>query len=149
MSIYLEEGCSFHIRKGEGCFFQNLGQASREYIEEVAIYFIFQSLYWICYNITSVLCFGNLAVRHWDLISSTRDQTGTLRIGRWGLNHWTGNEVLELAIQIQWLVVVGRVQGLYLIHKCLKKSEAQRSCLVCSEGLWRASCTDYECKLNA
>ena len=24
----------------------------------------------------------------------------------------------------------GRVQGLYLIHKCLKKSEAQRLCLV-------------------
>ena len=26
--------------------------------------FLFLSLYWICYNISSVLCFGSLATRH-------------------------------------------------------------------------------------
>ena len=47
---------------------------------------------WTYDNIASVLCFGSLATRHWDLSSLTRDQTGTSCIGRQSLNHWTAME---------------------------------------------------------
>ena len=54
----------------------------------------FKSLYLICYNIVSVLCFGFLAVRHVDLSSPTRAQTYIPCIPRWSLNHWATREVL-------------------------------------------------------
>ena len=54
----------------------------------------FQSLYWICYNIASVLCFGSFwSWGMWDLTSQTRDQTPTPYIWRQSLNHWTTREV--------------------------------------------------------
>ena len=54
----------------------------------------FLSLYWICYNIASVLCFWFFWPQAMcDLSSPTRDQTHTPCIGRWNLNHWTVREV--------------------------------------------------------
>ena len=57
------------------------------------IYFF--NLYWICYNITSVLClflfFWPRGI--WDLSSLNEDQTHDACIGRWGLHHWTMREV--------------------------------------------------------
>ena len=50
---------------------------------------IFKSLYWVCYNIASVLCFSFLTTRHVDLNSLTRDGTCTPCVGRQSLNHWT------------------------------------------------------------
>jgi len=44
-----------------------------------------QSLYWTCYNIASVLCFGVLA---WGMCH-LRDWTSTPCPGRQSLNHWT------------------------------------------------------------
>ena len=55
----------------------------------------FKSLYWVCYDIASVLCFGFLAVRRVDLSSLTKDHTHTLCIRRQSLNNWT-TEVLTL-----------------------------------------------------
>ena len=55
----------------------------------------FKSLYWICYNIASVvyiLVFQPWDV--WDLSSQTRDQIWLPALGRWGLNHGTLREVL-------------------------------------------------------
>ena len=58
----------------------------------------FKSLCWICYNISSVLCFVFFffffcSPDMRDLISLTKDQTCTPCIGRWNLNHWTTREV--------------------------------------------------------
>ena len=50
-------------------------------------------LYWICYNIASVLCFGLLAQRHVGSQLSARDRTHTPCIGRQSPNHWTAREV--------------------------------------------------------
>ena len=49
----------------------------------------FLSLYWICNNITSILCFVFLVSSHVDISSPTRDQTCTPCIRRQSLNHWT------------------------------------------------------------
>ena len=58
------------------------------------MWIIFKSLYWICYNITSVLCFGVFwPCSMWDLSSPTRDGNHTPCFGRWSLNHWTTREV--------------------------------------------------------
>ena len=70
----------------------------------------FQSLYWICYSIASVLCFCFLAKTGiWDLSSPSRNQTCTPCIGRpsrnqtctpcigrQSLNHWTAREVPDV-----------------------------------------------------
>ena len=58
----------------------------------------FKKLYWICYNIASVLClfvcFSFFWPRgFWDLSSPHRDQTHNPCIGRRGLNRWTVREV--------------------------------------------------------
>ena len=63
----------------------------------------FLSLYWICYNIVSVLVswlqgIGGHSYRTRDLtptlrVRRTRDLTPTLRVGRGSLNHWTTREV--------------------------------------------------------
>ena len=53
----------------------------------------FLSLYRICNNIASVLCFGFLAKRYRDLSSPIRDQTHTPCTGRQNLNHWTTRKV--------------------------------------------------------
>ena len=50
-------------------------------------------VYWICYNIASVLRFGFLTSSHADPSSPTRDQTCTPCTGRLRLNHWTTREV--------------------------------------------------------
>ena len=52
-----------------------------------------KNLYWICYNIASVLCFVFLPQGMWDLSPPTRDWTWTPCLGRWTLNHWTTREV--------------------------------------------------------
>ena len=52
-------------------------------------------LYWNCYNIASVLCFG-FFFWTWGMcyfISPTRDQTCTPCFRRWSLNHWTAREI--------------------------------------------------------
>ena len=51
------------------------------------------ALYWVCYNIVSVLCFGFWLRGMWDLTSLTRDWTGTPCIVRQSLNHWIAKEV--------------------------------------------------------
>ena len=53
----------------------------------------FKSLYWICYNIVSVLSFGFLAARQVGSSLWTKDRTHTPCIGRQSLNHWTAREV--------------------------------------------------------
>ena len=58
------------------------------------MWFIFQSLYWICYNIASVvLCFGFWLRGIWVLSSLAGDRTCTACVGRWNLNHWTIRKV--------------------------------------------------------
>ena len=54
---------------------------------------IFKSLYWICYNIASVLCLVFWPQDMCDLSYPTRDRTCTPCIGRWSLSHWTSREV--------------------------------------------------------
>ena len=55
------------------------------------------SLYWICYNIVSVLCFGLWRQGMWDLSSLIRDLTNSYPcIERWSLNHWTTREFLPV-----------------------------------------------------
>ena len=55
---------------------------------------IFKSLYWICYNIGSVLCFWVFwPCSMWDLSSPARGRNHTPFFGRWSLNHWTTKEV--------------------------------------------------------
>ena len=56
--------------------------------------FYFSSIYWICYNIASVLGFGFLAISLWDLNSLDRNWTCTPCNGRWNLNHRVVREVL-------------------------------------------------------
>ena len=60
----------------------------------------FKSLYWICNNIVSVLCFGFLFFFFffwlqgmWDLISPTRNQTWMPCIRRWNLKYWPAREI--------------------------------------------------------
>lgn len=55
----------------------------------------FLSLYWICYNVASVLRFGFFGQPGglWDLNLLTRNQTHTPCPGRWSLNHWNTREV--------------------------------------------------------
>ena len=70
-------------------YFSNLSH-HHLFLQPVLLFFFFnvdhlQSLYWTCYNIASVLCFGVLAwgmchLRHW---------TSTPCPGRQSLNHWT------------------------------------------------------------
>ena len=55
---------------------------------------IFQSLYWICHNIASVVfCFGFWLRGIGVLSSPSRDRTCTACVGRWNLNHWTIRKV--------------------------------------------------------
>ena len=58
----------------------------------------FLSLYWICYNIASILCF--LAMRHYGIILTNRskDRTHMPCIGRWSLRHWTAREIPTLSV---------------------------------------------------
>ena len=49
-----------------------------------------KSLYWICYNIASVLVFWLPSM--WDLSPLAGDQTRTLCTARWGLNHWNAGQ---------------------------------------------------------
>ena len=51
-------------------------------------------VYWICWNMASVSCFGFLwPWGMWDLSSPTRDQTHNPCIGRQSLNHWNARKV--------------------------------------------------------
>ena len=52
-----------------------------------------QSLYWICYNIASVSCFGFFPWEAYKILAPHRDQTCTACIEKWSLNHWTAREV--------------------------------------------------------
>ena len=62
----------------------------------------FWSPYWICYNITSVLCILGGPWSMWDLRSPTRDWTRTPCSGRWSLNHWTAREVPTFSFTQPW-----------------------------------------------
>ena len=64
----------------------------------------------------------------WDLSSPTRDQTGTLCIRRWSLNHWTAREranppfFLTIGPYCNWVqkfIDMDSVRTLYLIFKKL------------------------------
>ena len=60
---------------------------------------LFQSLYWICYRIASVLRSGFFWLHGmWDLSSPTRDQTCIPSIGRQSLNHWNDGKILPFWI---------------------------------------------------
>ena len=50
-------------------------------------------VYWICYNIASILCFVPLVKMHVGSYLSTRGRTCTPCNGRQSLNHWTTREV--------------------------------------------------------
>ena len=55
---------------------------------------LFLSLYLICYNIASVLCFGVLAARHVGILAPQPGiEPATCCIGRQSLNQWTTREV--------------------------------------------------------
>ena len=58
----------------------------------------FLSLYWICYNNTSILCFVFLARGMWNLSSLTRDRTCTPCFGSQTLNRWTAREVPRTSV---------------------------------------------------
>ena len=62
------------------------------------MWIIFKVLYWICYKVASVLCFGLFfwPWSIWDLSSPVRDQTHTSCIGWQNLNHWTTKEVPQV-----------------------------------------------------
>ena len=53
----------------------------------------FKILYWICYNIASVVCFGFLALRHMGSYFPNQGSNLNPCIGRWSLNHRTTREV--------------------------------------------------------
>ena len=53
----------------------------------------FKSLYWICYNIASVLTFWFFGLRHVGSSLGAEIETPVLCIGSWSLNHWTTREV--------------------------------------------------------
>ena len=67
----------------------------------------FKNLYWICYNIASVLCFGFLAMRACGILPPQRDQTHTSCIVRWSLSYLTAREVPEHWFCIMCLKTVG------------------------------------------
>ena len=55
---------------------------------------IFKNLFWICYNIASVLCFGFLASRHVRSILATRPGIESTPLhGPQYLNHWISRQV--------------------------------------------------------
>ena len=55
------------------------------------------SLYWICYNIVFVFCFGLWRQGMWDLSSLIRDLANPYPcIESWSLNHWTTRKVLPV-----------------------------------------------------
>ena len=56
-------------------------------------FFFFFCLYWICYNISSTLCFLDFRPHGmWDCSFLTRGRTSTPCLGRQSLNHWTTRE---------------------------------------------------------
>ena len=75
--------------KDSGTLFENLFKISLNICFDVDH---FSSLYWIRYNIPSVLCFVLLAASMWDLNCLTRGWTHTSFTGRWILNHWNARD---------------------------------------------------------
>ena len=62
-----------------------------------------KSLYWICYNITFLLCFWPQGM--WDFCSLTRDWTHTPCTRRWSPSHWTTQEVptvISIEARARW-----------------------------------------------
>ena len=53
----------------------------------------FKNLYWIFYNIPSLLGFGFWPQDMWDLSSPIRDWTHTLCTAKQSRKHWTTREV--------------------------------------------------------
>ena len=82
--------------------------------------FFFLSLYWICYNIASALCFVFWLQGMWDLGSLTRDWTYTPCVGRRCLNHWTARE-------IPWLVVEEKEDGRWSAYWKTQENERHYS----------------------
>ena len=83
-------------------------------------FFFFLSLYWICYNIASALCFVFWLQGVWDLGSLTRDRTYTPCVGRRCLNHWTARE-------IPWLVVEEKEDGRWSAYWKTQENERHYS----------------------
>ena len=77
-----EPSCSFSLK----IFFFLMWTIVKVFIEFVIILLLLYVL---------VFCPGGT----WDLISSTKDQTHTLCIGRWSINHWSTMEVPTLALE--------------------------------------------------
>ena len=83
----------------------------------------FLSLYWIFYNIPSVLCLLFWPWGMWDLGSLIRDRTYNPCIGRWSLNHWTTKKVPPkvlssksvnlLCMRPRWKFLIPNVRGLH------------------------------------
>ena len=67
----------------------------------------FLSLYWICYNIASALCFFSFSPwGKWDLSSPTSNWTHTPCSGKQSLNHWAAREVPALFYFEQWVRLI-------------------------------------------
>ena len=85
---------------------------NRSWHREVNIYFkiIFKSLYWVCYNLASISCFGFFFFFFffwpqgiWNLSSLTRDWTLTSHIGKWSPNLWVARNLpRQVSILICW-----------------------------------------------
>ena len=102
----------------------------------------FLRLYWICYNIASVSCFGFLGKSMWDHSSLNKDWTLTLFITRQNLNQWTPVAVpgqhLDSSIEGRTSLVVQRLR--------LPSPSAQDMGASWSENQDPACCTVWEKK---
>ena len=56
----------------------------------------FKSLYWICYNIASVLCFGYFGPEACRILTCQLEIKPTRPSLEWSLNHWTTREVPDV-----------------------------------------------------
>ena len=86
-----------HIRNSISAHGQMIGKQQRFCSLIFFLMWTAFTLYWSCYNISSILCFffffWLLSQGTWNLSSLTRDRTCTPCIGRRDLNHWTTKEV--------------------------------------------------------
>ena len=84
----------------------------------------FSSLFWIRYNMASVLCFGFLPWGMWDPSSQTRGQTCNPCTGRQSANHWTiwkvpQNQFWKIYRDSVILSKGSPARGLLMFHKWL------------------------------
>ena len=76
-----------------------LEETGQSYLKKIFLRFFLMwtifKVYWICYNIDFVLCFGFPAARYVgsELPDLELNPPHPRCIGKWGLNHWTAREV--------------------------------------------------------